>query len=321
MKQIKKIIKPVYVNFSRLVHEAWAVMLPALYAKYVYKTTTGKKLNLKDPQDFDEKNFWLRVNSDLSEWTELADKFKVRDYVEKCGLGHILTPFYGAWDRAEDIDFNSLPDRFVLKTNHGFGKIILVQDKSQLDIQKTRKQLNKWLRERHGLVSFEPHYWNISRKIIAEEFLEDNKISGFSSSLIDYKFFCINGEPEIIKVMHDRNTKPKNKDKDNGPGYKTMAVDLNWNYKPEVVPESAKKSTATIQKPACLDEMITIARKLASPFPQVRVDLYEVNGKVYFGELTFTPGGGKKFTDDYLLFLGNKTNLSLAIPRKTRFIV
>ena len=182
MKQINNIFKPIYANFSRLVHEAWAVIFPATYAKYVYKITTGKKLNLKTPQNFDEKNYWLRVYSDLTQWTNLADKYKVREYVKQCGLGQILTPLYGVWERAEDIDFNSLPDRFVLKTNHGFGKIILVQDKNQLNIQKTREQLNKWLRDRHGLVSFEPHYWNIPRKIIAEEFLEDTDSPGVSSS-------------------------------------------------------------------------------------------------------------------------------------------
>lgn len=322
MKQINKIFKTFFATLSRLAHEACAILFPASYAKYVYKITTGKKLDLKNPKNFDEKNYWLRVHSDLSQWTKLADKYAVREYVKQCGLGDILTPLYGVWERAEDIDFNKLPDRFVLKTNHGFGKIILVPKKSQLDIKKTRKQLNQWLKERHGLVSFEPHYWNISRKIIAEEYLQDNSTTRLSSSLIDYKFYCINGNPEIIKVMYNRNLNNWKDVNQNEPGFKTFAVDLGWNLRPELVPESPKKvKDLSLPKPKLLDEMTDIAKTLSMPFPQVRVDLYEVNGKVFFGELTFTPGDKNRFTTEFSLELGKKMDLSLAKLRTKRFIV
>ena len=320
MNKLNRIIKSYYIPFSRIIHEAWALFFPWSYAKYHYYKATGKKIDLKNPRDFDQKNYWLRLNSDLTLWTELADKHKVREYVEQCGHGEILTKLYGVWEKAEDIDFNKLPDKFVLKTNHSFGKVYLVPDKSKLDTEKVRKQLNKWLGKKNGLLTFEPHYWNIPRKIIAEEYLQDNNTSNLSSSLIDYKFFCINGKPEVIKVMFNRTLK-SNKDK-NKPGYQTLALDLDWNLMNHIVPESKKKvHSLVIPRPECLEEMIIISRALAKPFPQVRVDLYEVNGKVYFGELTFTPGGGRKFTPEYLNYLGEKMDLSLAKPRTKRFIV
>ena len=119
-------IKRIFRKISRFIHEAWAVLLPGSYAKYSYKKSTGRKLNLRDPKDFNEKIQWLKVYSDISQWTDLADKYKVREYIEKCGLKDILVKLYGVWERAEDIDFSKLPDKFVLKTNHGHTKIIFV---------------------------------------------------------------------------------------------------------------------------------------------------------------------------------------------------
>lgn len=309
----------IYNPISIFIHEKWAANYPVCYAKYLYRRSKGQKLNLKNPKTLDEKNFWLRIYSDLSQWTELADKYKVRDYIKQCGLSHILVKLYGVWDNAEDIDFNKLPDKFVLKTNHGFSRIILVTDKNQIEPQKVKKQLDKWVKEKYGLVSFEPHYLNIPRKIIAEEYLEDFGSRNLSSSLIDYKFFCINGKPEIIKIMCDRQMI---KSQLNEPGYKTFAVDLDWNLRNDIIPETNKRiNYIKIPKPKCLEEMKEIANILAKPFPQLRVDLYEVNGKVYFGELTFTPGGGQNFTHKYLIELGEKIDLSMAKLRTGKSIV
>ena len=310
----------IYNPLSLLIHKNWAANYPAGYAKYLYRRTKGQKLNLMNPKTLDEKNFWLRLYSDLTLWTELADKYKVRDYIKQCGLGHILVKLYGVWDKAEDIDFDKLPDKFVLKTNHGFNKIILVPDKNKIDTEKVKKQLDRWMKERYGLVSFETHYWNIQRKIIAEEYLQDTGSRRLSSSLIDYKFLCINGEPEMIFVIYDR--KKGTEKAHDEPGLKTFTADLNWNLRNDVIPECAEKVHALkIPKPKCLSEMIEIARILAKPFPMVRVDLYEVNGKVYFGELTFTPGGGGKISRDYLLKWGEKMDLSLIKPRTGKLII
>ena len=306
-------LKQVFSRISRSIHEAWAVLLPANYAKYAYKKITGRKLNLKDPKDFNEKIQWLKVYADTSQWTKLADKYKVREYIEECGLKDILVKLYGVWERAEDIDFSKLPDKFVLKTNHGHAKIILVKDKSKLDIEDTVQKLNKWMKERYGLVSFEPHNWNIPRRIIAEEYLEDESTKNISLSLIDYKFQCIHGEPENVTVMYNR-----------GADFKACAFDMNWNSLRDRAAGRLLEDypVSEINKPKLLDEMIKVCRILSRPFVEVRVDLYEVDGKVYFGELTFTPGGDMGyFKPEYFKEMGEQMDLSKAKRRKKLFII
>lgn len=324
MKFILRPLKELYASLSKFVHERWALLFPAWYAKYIYKKITHKRLNLKNPKDFQEKNQWLKVYSDTSQWTDLADKYKVRDYVTQCGLGDTLVKLYGVWERAEDIDFNALPEKFVLKTNHGFRRVILVEDKSKLDIPKTVKKLNTWVKERYGLLSFEPHYWNIERRIIAEEFLEDHSRKDISSSLIDYKFFCYNGEPEVILCLFDR--KYFGEDMSTGSNMEVEHVapkfqlyDLDWNPRPEYSFLDNDPEFNSVPAPSQLKEMIRVCRILGKSFPMVRIDLYEVNNKVYFGELTFTHGGGSNefFTDEYAIKMGDKIDLS-AIDRKKR---
>ena len=317
-------MKKLYRRVSRFIHEVWAVLLPAHYAKYVFKKTTGRRLNLKNPQDFNEKIQWLKVYSDMSMWTDLADKYKVRKYIEECGLQDILVELFGVWKRADDIDFSKLPDKFVLKTNHGFGNIILVEDKSKLDTEIASKQLNKWVKEKYGLVTFEPHYWNTERRIIAEEYLEDKSQKKISSTLIDYKFWCINGEPDIIMVLHNReHLGSKESKKDKVLDMKASVYDLDWNLRTDIISGPlAKEESLPITKPESFDEMIRICKILSKPFAQVRVDLYEVNGKVYFGELTFTPGGGSDyFTPEYFLKMGRKMDLTKVKRRKKLFII
>lgn len=313
-----------YSSINRMVHEGWAVLAPGSYAKHYYEKATNKKLDLKDPKDFNEKIQWLKIYSDITLWTDLADKFKVREYIKCCGLSDILVTLYGVWEQAEDIDFNLLPDRFVLKTNNSCGRVILVKDKSQLDIDETRELLNRWVKEKKGLISFEPHYWNIERRIIAEELLQDNSTKVFSSSLIDYKFWCINGEPFIIMILYDRNTMTiGSMEEDNSSHVRASVYDLAWNLRPEIIAGPlANDMPLEIPKPKCFEEMKAICRILSKPFPQVRVDLYEVNNIVYFGELTFTPGGGMDyFTPEYFMEMGHKMDLSTVKRRSKRFII
>lgn len=146
---------------------------------------------------------WLKFRSDTSLWTELADKYKVREYIKNNGLEEILVKLYGKWDRVEDIDFEQLPNSFVLKSNNGCGTVLLVEDKTKLDLQATRKLLKKWLKQKYGYTTAEPHYTTIKPCIIAEEYLKWDNPS-ISSSLIDYKFHCIHGSPLYIQVMSDR---------------------------------------------------------------------------------------------------------------------
>jgi hypothetical protein len=323
MKSLKETIYSVYFPFTRIVHEIWAVASPTSYAKYGYRKATHKKLNLDSPKDYNEKVQWLKIYSDTTQWTELADKYKVRKYIEQCNLSDILVKSYGVWKKAEEIDFSVLPEKFVLKTNNSSGKVLLVYDKSKLNIEQTRILLNKWVNEKRGLISFEPHYWNIDRRIIAEEFLEDNLHNRLSSSLIDYKFFCFHGEPNIVNVLFDRNNlivgSPEKKSKLN---YRENIFDLDWNLRTDMFANpTGLDMSLIIPKPNCFDEMIKICRILSKPFPQVRVDLYEVNNKVYFGEMTFTSGSMNDFSSDCLFKMGELIDLSAAKLRKKRFII
>lgn len=319
---VRRLIRPI----TRTVLQSWAVLAPESYSRRVYRKGLNKEIDLKNPRDFNEKIEWLKIYSDTTLWTELADKYKVRDYVTKCGLGDILVKLYGTWSKAEDIEFGTLPDRFVLKANHGFGKTILVHDKAELDLPKVRAQLRKWLRERYGLISFEPHYWNIQRLIIAEELLSDEYNGAISKSLIDYKFTCINGKPEIIVALAGReNITVGSNHKETGlTGMMAGVYDINWKPRGDVINAGffRKGLALDIPAPRNLKEMIRICEILSKPFPTVRVDLYEVNNKVYFGEITFTPGGNRDyFTDDYFLELGNKIDLTGVKLRSGRFII
>ena len=301
----------------------WIVLFPSWYARYYYKLLYNEPLDLKNPIDYKEKVQWLKVYSDLSQWTKLADKYRVREYVESCGLGHILVNLYGVWKDARDINFEVLPDKFVLKTNNGCGTNLLVYDKKKLDKESTVNLLNKWVKERQGLISFQPHLWNIERRILAEELLEDLSTKAISNSIIDYKFFCFHGEPYFINVLYDRDNKSIGaKQKPAGNKIRENVYDLNWNIIPDILTShSPYDNLPVIPKPECLGDMISISKRLSKPFPQVRIDLYLVNGKIYFGEMTFTSGKMEEFSNEFLKKMGNKIDLSLAKRRSKFFII
>ena len=236
---------------------------------------TGYPLNLDNPQTFNEKIQWLKLYDHNPLMTICADKVAVRDYIkEKIGEEY-LVPALGIYDKPEDIDFDKLPNRFVLKVNWGSGQNIIVKDKSQLDIAETRQKLAEWMKpeSNHYYNFFEPCYKNIQSKAIAEKYLE--QIDG---QVYDYKFMCFHGKPHWILVCKDRG---KNTVYEN--------YDMDWNL---FVPTPKSAKHATTEKPKHFDKMIEIAKKLSTPFPFVRVDFYYVSNKIYIGELTFMPNGG-----------------------------
>lgn len=325
MASLIKAFRSIYNPITRYVHERWAFYFPKTYVKYLYKKILGKRLNLKYPKDLNEKIQWLKIFSDTTSWTYLTDKYKVREYVTQCGLSDILPKLYGVWDNANDIDFTRLPDEFILKTNQAYGRSIIVKDKSQIDVLKLRKQLNLWVKDRYGLLTFEPHCWNIQRKIIAEELFADERNRMLSTSLVDYKIWCFHGEPFLIMVLYDRyNEIIGEAERTRKTGVQACIYDMNWNLRPEILSGSHKfDKPLLIPKPACFEEMINVSRTLSNPFPQVRVDLYVVYDKVFFGELTFTSLGGYMdyFSDDYLLKMGEKIDLASVKLRTSRYIV
>lgn len=293
---LKKICKVIRYRFFRF----FAPKYPQKWADVLFKHYFGRNLNWKDPRDINEKINWLKFHHDTSLWTELSDKFKVRRYVEEKGFADSLPKLYGKWDRAEDIDWNVLPEKFVMKVNNGSGDIVLCDNKDKLDKKAVRKKLNQLLRLRFGDRFAEPHYNSIKPCIIAEEYLSHDEQSIKSSSLVDYKIWVLNGKPEFVFVYLNR-TKG---------GFLMNIFDTNWNPHPEYAVETphAKVMKEPIPRPYTLDQMLEMAVVLAGKEPQVRVDLYEVGGKAYFGELTFTAAGGflNHFTQELLDMMGDK---------------
>jgi len=255
-------------------------MSPDKYPQYLtdwYYSTTGEHLDLNNPKTFNEKIQWLKLNDSTPLKTRLADKYLVRDWVkEKIGEEYLI-PLLGVWDSFDDIDFDKLPDKFVLKCNHGSGYNIIVKDKSQLDLADAKKKIDYWLNEdfafRNGL---ELHYSAIPRKVIAEKFIDNN-----GEDLFEYKIFCSSGKVKYIYV--------RTPSKDNG--YNITFFDTEWNKQDFSFAEPASYS---IPEPDNLTEIINVASKLSENFNFVRVDLYRTtqDGRLYFGEMTFTPGSG-----------------------------
>lgn len=278
---------------------------PTTLVKIRYFAKFKRLPNLKNPQDLNEKILWLKLYSDISRWTELADKYLVREYVKNLDLGEYLVKLYGKWDNAEGIDFTSLPDSVIFKVNNGDGKgtNLIVNDVTASNQKQLKSIFKNWLKRKHiGELAAEPHYKGIKPCIIAEEVL---KLPKGAHSLTDYKIWCINGEPLYIWTCSDR-------DEDGG-GADVMTYDLEWNAHPEYcVFTSEYRHGHLLPKPENLDEMLDVARKLSNGFPILRVDLYNVEGHIYFGELTFTSQGGMMdfYSDDFLLMLGEKADIS-----------
>ena len=242
----------------------------------------GKRLNLAHPQTFNEKLQWLKLNDRQSVYTRMADKFAARAFVaERIGERYLI-PLLGVWDDPEDIDFDTLPNKFVLKCNHNSGLgMCICKDKASLDIKQTKAALARGLRENYYLRGREWPYRDISRKIVAENFIEDA-----NGDLNDYKLFCFNGKVAFFKIDFDRFT-------DHHANY----YDIHGKLLPfgEVICPPVPERNLPI--PDNLEKMISIAETLAQGCPFLRVDLYNVNGAVYFGEMTFFPASGMgKFT-------------------------
>jgi len=231
----------------------------------------------------------------------LADKYAVRKYIEEKGYEKYLVPLLGVWDNASQIDFSKLPDSFVLKTNNGAGTVMIVEEKSIINEAKVRAQLNKWLKKQFGLKQGEPHYLRIKPLIIAEAVLKEK--TPISSSLIDYKIWCFDGKAFGTWACYNRHRFVA----------ETEWHDLDWNYRPEwsVFTDHYKDGHGRVPKPKNYDAMISFAQDLSKGFPQVRVDLYNIDGQIYFGELTFTSAGGHMnfYSDDVLLEMGKLIKL------------
>ncbi|HSX43219.1 MAG TPA: ATP-grasp fold amidoligase family protein [Candidatus Saccharimonadales bacterium] len=256
--------------------------LPAKPYLYIfYYLHTKQRLTLKDPNYFTHKLQWLKLYGRLERFALYGDKFSVRAYVSsKLGEKHMV-PLIGVWDRVEDIPFDTLPSRFVLKLTTGSGYNFICKDKKTADLAAGKQLLRKGLRENFYREEREPQYKQHIPRIIAEAYMEDE-----TGQLRDFKIHCEKGEPRIIQVDTDRFT-----------NHRSDQFDVDWNEIDYMVPamfggEEPAQNVTPIPRPKELPQLLDAARKLSEGFPYVRVDLYLVRGKVYFGEMTFTPGSG-----------------------------
>lgn len=267
-----------------------------LFLKLSYRARMDKKLNLENPRTFTEKLQWLKLFDRNPLYTELVDKYAVRSYVKETIGKAYLIDLLGVWSEVDDIDFSALPKQFVLKTTHGSGGVVICEDKSKLDIEKTKSILNKSLESNYYWRTREWPYKNIEPKIICEEYIN----FGSKSELKDYKFMCFNGQPKIIQVMSNRQ----------GGTFDLNHYNLDWKAI-DIKRKNISKNIKEIKKPNKLDEMIEVCKKLSKDCPFVRIDLYYVQNEIYFGEITFFPVAGfmdfENEEDD--LYLGNLISL------------
>ncbi|MDD3416499.1 MAG: ATP-grasp fold amidoligase family protein [Lachnospiraceae bacterium] len=263
-----------YKSRRKLQRVAHKIFPNELMSKFYYRIVLHKKLDLRNPKTFNEKLQWYKLNyfPKTPLVATCTDKYQVRNYVKKKGLGKYLTNLLGSWDDAKKIIWEELPKEFVLKCNHGCAYNIICADKDSLDKKKVSKQLNRWLKEDFGAFNIEVHYSNINpRKIICEEFLGD--------IITDYKFYCFNGVPHFFYVsydlIHDRQAQI---------GF----FNIDGSKLPLV--RDDYKNIERVELPEFYNEMLEVSKTLSSDFPFVRVDFFIANNRFYFAELTFTPG-------------------------------
>lgn len=251
-----------------------------LYLRVYYWLCMGKKLDLNNPRLFTEKLQWLKLHNTSELCTQLVDKYRVRDFIKERIGEEYLIPLLGVWEHFDEIDFDVLPEEFVLKTNHGSGGVLTCQDKSRLDLDDARHQIENSLKTNYFWASREYPYRNVPPRIIAEQFMkgEDGKAP------VDYKFFCFNGEPKVLFYASERYND------DNLPP-KFDYYDMELNHLP-VRSKGHENSDKVLTMFPEFEKMKMVAKELSQGFPHVRVDLYLVKGRIYFGEMTFHHDGG-----------------------------
>lgn len=294
MLYIKKTIRRTLQYLSRVGLLYW--IPDKIYLKIIFRLKLGKSLNLSNPKTFNEKLQWLKLHNRKHEYTKMVDKFEVRQYIaEKIGDEYLI-PLLGVWDSPYDIDFDSLPNQFVLKCTHDSGGLVICRDKKTLDVKTACSKLNTALKNNGYGYGREWPYKNVKPRIVAEQYMVDE--SGYE--LKDYKFFCFNGTVKLIQVDFDRHT-----------SHKRNIYNTSWDIQELQIRYPSDKNK-NIPKPVQLEVIIELAEMLSHGIPHVRVDFYSVESHIYFGELTFYHGSGtEKFTpEEWDYTLGSWIDLS-----------
>lgn len=310
MMFFKKIIKrtgavSLYYTFLHKYEALYQASLirfsPVLFVKYRYKKIYGKSIRLRNPETFDEKLLWLLLYWRHPLKTECGDKYTMRLYLEQKGWGHLLPELLGVYESSNDIDYDTLPHKFVLKCTHGCGYNIICTNKDEFDKYDAKTKLDKWMKIDYSKVAGEIHYNSMRHRIICEQFLDD-----LACDLpVDYKVYCFDGKVHCTLSVHERKLDVHHALFD--------FYDREWKTKLSYS-RSSLLADRKIPKPVAYDEMLEAAENLSKPFPFVRMDFYAIKGKAILGEMTFTPSGciDKGYTDLGQTTLGNL----LKLPQK-----
>ena len=243
------------------------------YLSLLYRFKLKKKMNWNDPQTFNEKLQWLKLYNRKPEYTKMVDKYEVKKYVADLIGEEYIIPTLGVWDRVEDIDFDTLPNQFVLKCTHDSGGLVICRDKSTLDIPEAIKKLKRSLKRNFYWYGREWPYKNVKPRIIAEKYMEDDR----DKELRDYKFFCFDGKVKLLFIATERSNKNS----------ETKFDFFDTEYNHLNIRNGHPNSDKPVEKPQNFEKMKELSSVLSKGIPHVRVDFYEVNGKVKFGEMTF----------------------------------
>lgn len=289
------------------IYGTWLRGLTAVFGidtakKFDAKVRMHRSLDLKTPKTLADKVSYIELHRQSPLASSCTDKYAVRDYVANKGFSQALVPLVGGpWENPEEIDFSSLPESFVLKATHGCKMNYIVPSKAELNKEKCYAEMRRWMSTTYGTYSLEPHYTTIPHRIYAELYLGD------MSQLIDYKFHCLNGVPVFVLVMSDRKA-----DGDKAMQVTIDCFDMNWRHLPVVCGAGSEvPGQGNISRPNHFREMIEMARKLSEDFEFVRVDLYEREDQILFGELTFTPATCvfPYLTEEFLEEMGKKLKI------------
>lgn len=320
MRLINKIVKYATNPATRFSYNnalgVYKTMDDKTFLERAFKFYLGYELDLDNPKTLNEKLQWLKLNDRRPEYTMMVDKYKVREYIaDKLGEEYLI-PLIGVWDDPDDIDFDALPNQFVLKCNHNSGLgMCICKDKSKLDLKKVKDELRKGIKQDYYLTGREWPYKDVPRKIICEKYMIDhsdqeisdieNNKAGKNDGLNDYKFMCFNGKVQCSFVCSERFSTD---------GLKVTFFDKDWNVLP--FERHYPKSQLSIPKPINYEKMIEFSEKLAEGIPFVRIDFYEIDRKLYFGEMTFFPGSGFEEFDS--VEWDNKLGDLISLPQNER---
>lgn len=287
------------INIIIFLNNKRILILPdKIYLKMLYKNIFSKKLDLNNPQTFNEKLQWLKLNDKKDIYTTMVDKYEAKKYVGDIIGEEYIIPTLGIYNNFDDINFDKLPNQFVIKCTHDSGGLVICKDKSTFDKEKARKKINKCLKKNFYYEFREWPYKNIKPRIIIEKYIEDS-----NSKLIDYKIQCINGKVDNIFLCVDRNSSD---------GVKYYYFDKDWNYLNYCNYDNVNLNMYSLKKPENFEKMVLIAEELSKGFSEMRIDFYNVDGKIYFGEITLYTNAGfdTTITEEADKIMGKKLKIN-----------